>query len=234
MTRTALDIIKVSLGALGEVDFGAALSSDDCLNMMNMMLNSWGADGLNVRAQTKDSLSIAASASSYTIGIGAILNTAKPLRIISGYIRDSNSIDTPLTLIGRQRYDAYSDKTTTGTPRVLFYDPGASQQATQAGTIFLYPIADVAYTLVLESEKMLSEIATLQADMTFELFYEEAIWSNLCFRLAPRLGKSVSHEVAKIAKDSLDALQRINAIDRIPIMDSGFPTRGGGHILTDD
>lgn len=210
MATTAIEIVQAALRLIGVYDFSGPSTSAHALKALNMMLNNWGARGVLATALTREGLSVSALAASYTIGVSQTLNTAKPIRVSSAFIRDSNNVDTTLRIIGREEFDAIPDKTASGTPAVLFYDPGVTQQTTQVGTIYLYPRASAAYTLFMESEKLFSELSTLSANMTFPLTYERAIKFNMAIELAPEHGKEVSQEVVAIARESLDAIIRAN------------------------
>lgn len=223
MATTAQNLIDGALRLLGVISAGGSPStamSNNALVSLNMMISSWGARSIVTRALVRESFSIASSAASYSIGVGQTINTAKPLVIASAFTRDSNGIDTGLDIITREQFDAFPDKDIEGLPHSLFYDPGLTQQATQIGTIYLYPEAEANRTLFLESEKQLTQIASLATALTFELYYEEALKYNLAIRLAPEYEDArLKPEVVAIAKESFDVLTRLGSRTPRALMD---------------
>lgn len=139
------DIIKYALltvQAIGQGDTPNSTQLTDCSAMLNMIVKAWQADGMPLWAIKQTSFALTAN-SSYTIGTGQTIATARPLRIYSAFTRDtSNDPDTdlPITVITRDEYNRLSAKETTGTPLQLFYDVQGG--ATAYGTIYLWPKPD--------------------------------------------------------------------------------------------
>jgi hypothetical protein len=230
MPSTALELIKDAQRILGTP---ARVNTQDALRALNMMLDNWAVNGVVATAQTRSSASIAAGSASYTIGSGQTINATKPQRIISAFLRDSDNTDTALSMVEREQYDSISTKSTTGVPDRLFYDPGVTQQATQVGTIYLYPVPSSAYTLFMEAELPFTQIATFTAGMTFPSYYERAIKFGLAIELAPESQVEPSDTVIALATAALKTLKDNNF--RNAIMDSRPVRRGGAtNILTDD
>lgn len=230
---TAQDIIVEALLDLGIVAEGETPTSaqmNSGFNKLNIMLDSWAARNLLTTAETEESFSLVGGIGTYTIGPSVAAPnfiTGKPLQILSAYIHDGYGNDTPVNIITREEYNLFELKTNQGTPRNLFYDPGATQQASQIGTIKLYLVPDstIAYALVIVTEKSFTEFASLTSLITFPPAYKKAFITNLEIEMAPQYGKSISPETAKAASDSLEIIETINSANKTMVMDTGLPSR---------
>lgn len=218
MNLTAQDFIVDALSLIGATQMDQtppAWEMNKALRALNHMLNAWSAQKLMVRAMTQENLTLTASKGSYTVGASASLdwNTAKPLFIDSAFIRDGSD-DHPLTIIEKSRYSAFSDKTLTGMPDYLAYDPGAAQQSTQTGTIYLYYEPSEAYVLYINSQKFLTEFSALTTTFTFEPQYGEAIKYNLAIRLWPfyrKPGELIPPSITAPAADGVRIIKALNS-----------------------
>jgi hypothetical protein len=146
-TRDAL--IKYALlqiGAIGEGDTPNATQLTDGAYMLNLVVKHLQAkEGMPLWARKQTSFSLTAS-SSFTIGVGATVNTPRPIRIYSAFIRDTSATpdsDVKLHLLTRSEYDQLSSKEQTGSPSCFFYEP-AGAQGSVSGTIYLWPKPDSA------------------------------------------------------------------------------------------
>lgn len=222
------DLLIEAMSLVGAISIDEVPTSPElnsCLRSANMMLDSWSAQRLMIRAVTREPFPLTGGVYSYQIGTGATFNTGKPIEINSAFIRDANGYDTPLEIIEQDQYDGYTDKTVaSGRPLALCYNPGKSQQATQAGTIFIYYIPDTSYTLFIENQKYLTEFVNLTDVVSFEPAYFEAIAYNLAGRIWPKFhqsGTPVPAEVAGIARTSKRTIENMNS--RPAIMGTDLP-----------
>lgn len=239
MDLTAQDFIIDALSLIGATQMDQtppAWEMNKALRALNHMLNTWSSEKLMVRAMTKENFTLAVGTASYTIGSGATFDTAKPIKIDSAYIQDASGYDHPLDVIEMTQYNGYRDKTSQGMPDYLAYDPGASQQATQTGTIYLWYTPDKAYTLYISSQKFLTEFTALTTEFTFEPQYGEAIKYNLATRLWRFYRKpteNIPADIVGIATSTKRNIKAINATQpkcRIDIPGSG----GTYNIYTDE
>lgn len=240
---SANDIISASLRKLGVLAVEAgetptAAAATAGLDDLNMMLKSWATRRLVARALTLlGPFTLVAADRDYTIAAsGGNFTAACPLSVLSAYYRDPDDYDYPLRILTREEYDGYHDKAvTTGAPDALFFDPGATQQATRTGTIYVYPVPDSAdtYKLYIEALVSLTSFAALTTVYTLPDEYLEAIVYNLAVRLAPDYGRATPAEVAAIAKVSFDNICRLNAPRFVRSVDMpGCEGSGGGNIYT--
>jgi len=214
------------IGALGPGEAPEAHEIADGLSALNRMLNLWSAKRLMVYVTTQDSHALTEGTASYTIGSGATIATTRPMKILSGFVRDSNGVDTPLNIRSIEDYNGFAQKTLTGPPEVLAYRPGYT-----TGTIYLYPAPGSGYTLYIESHKPLGELATATTEFTFPGEYEEAVIYNLAVRLAADYGRPLTGEIAAIAADSYKTVRDMNA-PPVPNAGNDIPrsTTGGQYM----
>jgi hypothetical protein len=238
MTITATDIITQALRKLGVFEPSAADLSRG-LDALNVMLKSWSGRSLLTTAEVQESFVLTGGKASYTLGAAAgtpDFTTVKPISISSGFIRDQNNTDYPISIISREEYNSFVSKSDTGLPENVFYDPGIAQQANQLGTFYLYltPDSTNTYTLYLAAEKPFTIFASLTDTYTFPDIYERAMIYNVAIELAPEYGKQLHPEVIASADESLDIIEAINSSNKRTIVDLGLPgtSRRVGNILT--
>jgi hypothetical protein len=241
-TSTSLDIIKKSLqkiGVLAEGEEATAPQANDALDALNNMLDSWAARSLLTTAQIRESFTLTADKRTYTIGSGGDFDTSKPFEIASAFVRDSNNIDYGIDVVGREVYDSYTSKaltTYTTRPTNLFYDPGATQQATQLGTIYIYPTPDgtTTYTLFLESEKPFTQFTDLTSTITFPPSYKRAMIYNLAIEIAPDYGRPITPSVSSLAHESMRIIENVNARNNKFVAAMDFPGRQRNYNIYSD
>jgi hypothetical protein len=234
------DVIFLAASKCGVVRMNEQLAPHELLRGMqvaNIMLGEWSAESCMLRSTTPDSHALTGGTGSYTIGIGATINTAKPIKILNAIIRDSNNVDTPVDIVPINVYFGIGDKTVQARPVVLYYDPGVTQQVTQTGTIYLSPIPDssTSYTLVIESEKLLTEFTSLVAQITMEPMYYAALVNGLAARLfrhyhSPKV--SIPVDIAEEADTSKRRVMTINSSPIVMVVDVPGTQRGEYDINT--
>jgi len=223
---TAADLIKLSLSDLSRRGAGETPSDDDyadCLATLNAMLDSWSADGIVIPYHTVDTLTLAASASSYTIGSGATLDTARPVEIMTALIRRGGH-DYPMGTMTRRQYDALADKTAEAIPGRYYFEP-----AYPLSTIYFESRPSVDDILEIASIKPLSAFATTATDISLPEGYERALRFNLAIDIAGMygLGNKIPQTVVKGAQDSLGKISKRNFINRIPTLEVDNALRAG-------
>ena len=221
MILTALDIIVASMKLVNAIAIDEAPTLSEqatCLQVLNIMIDSWSASNLMIRSTTLDQLALVPKKFQYTIGIGGDFNTTKPISISTAFLRDATNIDTPFAMLNQMEYNSLVDKDIAVTrPDSLYYDPGFTQSATpSSGTIYLYPIPDASsvYTLFLESFKYLTEFTSVTDTVTFEPAYYEALVYNLAmriFRMFHSSAVAVPNDIVVMARESKRIVERMNS-----------------------
>ncbi len=219
---TASDLIKGSLRLLGVIASGetpSAADTADGLTALNEMIESWSTEGLIVPTVTKEELSWASGNASRTWGSGGNFSTARPLRLLNAAIL-SGGVEYPLKVLTPQEWADTAQKTLTSTiPTRVYLDPTMT-----TATVYLWPVPSATVTFVPYSEKPLTAFALSSTTFTFPPGYYRALRYNLAIEIATEYGKAVSAEVAKIAGDSKEIIQRANI--KPLYLDASEPSRG--------
>ncbi len=216
MNLTVLELLKAALRPCGVLRKGEELPNDeaqDALQAANFLLNEWSTSPLMVLGTVMQSFPITSASGAYTIGVGANFNTSKPTEITDAFVRDASGVDFGVDVVGLDLWNSYQDKSlATGRPVALFYDPGATQQATDTGTVNLYPLPDAAYTLFLGGQKPLTEFAALADTVTLQTAYHGMVKWSLCEDMWPEYHENEGPPlwIAQRAKVSRDVVRRMN------------------------
>lgn len=215
---TAQEVIKASLRLIGAIATGetpTAAEIGDGLEALNIMLGSWSDERLMVHVITEDTQALTSGTASYSIGTGGAMDTKRPIKIQSAFIREGDR-DYHLRIRGEAEYNAISQKADTGTPNLLYYSPGWT-----TGTIYLHPTPGSGLTLYLYSLKMFAAkgggdlVTAITSTVSFPPGYIRAIKYNLAIELAPEYGKSVPPAVLLGAVESKGSIKRINAANQV-------------------
>ncbi len=222
---TAAELIRSSLRLIQELAPGQTQHADDdndALFVLNSMLDGWSIDRLNIYHIKRSDHTLVANQSSYTIGTGGNFNVARPVRIDNaGIILDDGS-EKPLSILDPDEYAMVWQKTfATPIPWGLYCDyqhPLAS--------LFLVPVASVAYGLALYSWQVLSSIASVATTISFPPGYADAIRYNLAVRLAPEWGRVLRPDVKDLAVETRAKIQMLNAPAPIMRVDPAYALGG--------
>lgn len=207
---TVSDLIKGSLRLIGAIAQGETPSSNasaDALSALNDMLESWSNDGFLIYHQVIESLTLTASTASYTIGSSGAFNTTRPVRIANALVKQSGSNDEiPIRIYNEDEWAQISDKTLTSIlPHGIYYDPNFA-----LGLIYVWPVPSATASLILYSDKPLSNFSLIADTVSLPPGYKEAMRYNLAVRLAPEYGRPISQDIAMLASESKAAIMRTN------------------------
>jgi len=112
---------------------------------LNLLLAEWSNRGLNLWTIQKQTAALAADTTSLTgtalFGSGAD-DASQIVEITDLVIRDSDNNEYSCSPIGRSTYLNYTVKTSGGRPTQYYFEKTINP------TLYLYPAADVAYTVV--------------------------------------------------------------------------------------
>lgn len=210
---TAQQLIDKTLRLLGIVATGetpATAERDDALIILNEMIETWNTERLTIFVVERNaSLTLTANQASHTIGSGGQLAVTRPLKIENaGYKAAGSDIEDPLKILTLEEWQLISDKTQTGKPSCLYYEP---DYATARGDVFLWPIQNEAGTLVLYLWQQLSSALTLATTLAYPPGYERALRYNLALELAPEYGMPVPPLIYEHAKESKAKIQALNS-----------------------
>lgn len=194
------------LGKLNSGESATSLESADALIALNAMLDSWRNDKLMCYSMQDESVTLAATNNTRTIGPTGNLVTTRPVEIQSAYIIYS-STSSPVKILTDDEWAYLPDKTSTSTyPDRLNYKP-----AMPDGTLYLYPVPNASSVLHLITRTPVLAFATVGTTVTLPPGWEEAIDANLAIALAPEFKTEPSQVVIRMAQLSLAAIKRVNS-----------------------
>lgn len=179
------------IGVTAQGDTPSATQTSEAAIALEHMVKNWMADGMPLWGLSKTSFSLVASTASYSVGVSQTINIGKPLRIIQAFLRNTSSnVDTPMRLITRDEYWRLGNKTSTGLPVQLYYDP---QRAT--GTVYLYPTPDStaasSYQVHFVYHRPYEDFDSSTNEPDFPQEWFEALAYGLAARLAAEYGISI-------------------------------------------
>ena len=216
MATTAGDQINGALrllGILAEGEVPSAETSQDALNALNQMIDSWNTERLSV-FNTQDQVFIwQPGLLTQTLGpTGDFVGNRPVLLDDSTYFKDPQSgISFGIKFINQQQYDGIAVKTVTSTyPQVMWINMEYPNI-----TMTIYPKPTKALEWHFISVEELSQPATLDTNLAFPPGYLRAFRYNLACELAPEFGVEPSPTVQRIAMASKRNLKRINNPDDI-------------------
>lgn len=236
MATTVGEIIRSSLRKIGVLAAGEALppeEGDDALNVFRQMIDSWALETLLIPVVGVVTHTLVQGQPEYTIGIYPEpkpdplplnhIETARPEKIISAFIRDAAGTDYPQKAIATKAYTRISRKTNEARPSSFYMREGWP-----LNTILFESVPYASEVLHLEVMQPLSGIlpaANLQEAINLPPGYEKALIFNLCLDLADEWGKEVSRTVAVQAVEQKKWIKRANYRPLVLSMDKSLVSR---------
>lgn len=200
------DIIKGALRKIGVVAQGEVPTIDQVTEAsfaLNLMVKAWEPDGMPLWALRTTPIPLTAGINSYSIGTGKTVNTDKPLRVIQAWNRDSISkVDIPMRIITKQEYSILGNKTTSGNPIQIYYEP-----LSDYGNLYVFPTpstVDATNNQVYITYQRPYEdfnIATDTPDFPQEWY--NAVVYGLAVQLAPEYGVPIDQRQV-LSREALD------------------------------
>ena len=216
---TAGDIINGSLrllGVLAEGEVPSAETSQDALNAMNQMLDSWSTERLAVFSTQDQVFTWPSGLISRTLGPSGDFIGNRPILLDdSTYFKDPGTgVSYGIKIINQQQYDGIAVKTVTSTfPQVIWLNMNYPNIEMY---VYPRPLRDLEWHFISVDE--LSQPATLATVLSFPPGYLRAFRYCLACEMAPEFGVEPSPQVMRIAMTSKRDLKRINNPDDIMSM----------------
>jgi len=235
------DIFYLALRALSVTQgAGQAPSADelnDCLLVLNNMLDAWRADRLTIYHVERTVVNLVSGQQAYTIGPGGDFNLPRPLWIQDAGVISNNNPAQPLELpMALLNDDEWAGVTVKNVPSALswylYYDYGFD--ANGRGTMQVWPIPNVSniqMALYLPTP-MTSNFASVTSTISLPPAYERAIRYNLAVELAPMFAKRgaiLSPVVVEMATRSYADIERANK--RLVFLEVDHALQGGQNRL---
>jgi hypothetical protein len=216
MTTTAGDQINGALrllGVLAEGETPSAATSQDALNALNQMIDSWNTERLAVFSTQDQVFSWLPGFISRTLGpTGDFVGNRPILLDDSTYFKDpASGISYGIKIINQQQYDGIAVKTVTSTyPQVIWINMSYPDIE-----MYVYPVPTKVLEWHFVSVEELTQPALLSTALSFPPGYLRAFRYNLACEFAPEFGIEPSPTVSRIAMASKRNLKRINNPDDI-------------------
>lgn len=187
-TWTGTELLKQARYANGSLGDGVTMTADEVatdLIALNMLLATWDID---YYAAVTEAFTLTANTAAYTwkLTTGDI-TTDRPVDLLDQTYILRGDISYPVRLITSAVYQAIGNKTVTGMPELIFFDP-----MMPAANLHLYPVPDAADVIYLTSLKALAEITDATAEIALHQDMVGALKWNLAVELAPNYGVPVT------------------------------------------
>jgi hypothetical protein len=216
MATTAGDQINGALrllGILAEGETPSAETSQDALDALNQMIDSWNTERLSVFSTQDQVFSWPPNVLSRTLGpTGDFVGNRPVLLEDSSYFKDpSSGISYGIKFINQQQYNGIAVKTVTSTyPQVIWVNMTYPDVE-----MYVYPKPTKVLEWHFVSVEEITQPATLATNLHFPPGYLRAFKYNLACEIAPEFGVEPSPTVSRIAMTSKRNLKRINNPDDI-------------------
>ncbi|MCK5601085.1 hypothetical protein KAR91_04395 [Candidatus Pacearchaeota archaeon] len=226
---TARELIKASLRICQVIGHGESVDGEseetDSFTALNSLIASLSTKRLMIHEIVSETHTLVASTTTYTIGSGGDIDTLRPARIVDAFIRDSLNVDHSIEIIGQERYNDISVKSSEGRPHLLFYDTEYP-----LGKINLYFTPDAAETLHFDSWKPLSQIAAVTDSFVLPLEYERFLKTQVAIDIAPEFGMKLDQRIYEIRDEARDGIKSLNT-EPVPLvkLDNALINKGRGY-----
>lgn len=199
-------------GILGVGQSALAEDINDAFTDLNDMIAQWRTKRwLVYRLETLSKVSTGAL--SYTVGTGGDINTLRPDRIESAFVRlintpSPNQVDYPLQILdAREDYNRIALKNFSSFPDYIFYDSNYP-----LGRIYVWPVplANI-YEIFISVKQPIEQFTSLAQDINLPPEYMAALKFNLAVRLlAGYPGIAPTPQLLGLAEDSLNVIRQSN------------------------
>jgi hypothetical protein len=203
---TAGDLINRAAKVAGLTFKGESLSADEAaeaLATMNAMLDHWSNDDFITFSRVRESFTTTGGVAAYTMGVGGMFNTARPIDITAMFIR-IGTIDYPIEQTSNYEYETEIPNKSLPSPIPRYFNYSNEYPLT---TITLYPVPSAAYSLFIISNKPLGTYTSLTDTVSLPVGVERAIVYNLANELSIIYGQPTNPSVMQIAKETLGGIK---------------------------
>ena len=201
------------LGVLAEGETPSAATSQDALNALNQMIDSWGTEKLSTFTTQEQVFSWLPGLISQTLGPSGDFVGDRPVLMDDAtyFVDASTGISYGIKIINQQQYDGIAVKTVTSTfPQVMWINTNYPNI-----DMHIYPVPTKVLEWHFISAAQLTQPATLSTELYFPPGYLRAFRYNLACEFAPEFGVEPPPTVARIAMTSKRDIKRINNPDDI-------------------
>lgn len=185
-STSAIVVIKGALRLVGAISQGEEptdAQKAEAMEALNMMVKALAVKGLPLWAISNIQVPTIQGTATYTIGLGMTVNVPKPLKVYQAFYSRGN-VDVPLRIITRDEYERLGNKTSQGTPAMLYYEPLLNN-----GVVHLFPVPDALVPpITIIGQHHIDDFDTEADEPDFPQEWFEALKYNLATRLAGEYG----------------------------------------------
>lgn len=211
ITTTARQIAEAALKTLGVLGDGRTLSAEegtDALERLNQLVDALGTQRQTIYTITRATYPLIANTGTYTLGVGADFDQARPLWIASaGYLSPGSSPaqETKIPVISDQQYQLEVIKgLTSAEPTWVYYNP---TNTTGWGTLTYWPIPNQNLTVVLYMPTAVDQFPNWTTETLLPPGWARMFRYNLAVELIPEYGQ-VDPRIAQLVVQQADATLR--------------------------
>lgn len=228
--QALIQTILRTIGVLASGQTPSANDANDCLAIVNRMIDSWRIERLMIPVVQRVSHPLSVGVSSYSLGSGGDIAYARPNRLYqASYL--SNGFEQPIPVLqtAKEWQELVPQKTLTGTlPQLVYYDP-----TFPLGTVYPWPILSAGtVSLILYLPIPLSGGLALATTYEFPPGYDVAIITNGAMASCPEFRKQLDPVLAQQAVDAKAAIKSANIIPLDMAVDAALLGRGYYNIYT--
>lgn len=184
-------LVNAALRKLSVLSGGSTPESFETSNAteaLQAMLLGFQTEGMPIWAMNSYTFPTVASVGSYTIGVGATLNTPMPLKIVQAWRSTDMQANIPMNIYTNYNYNLLPQTAGPSTPVNLTYQPGEGSLSSY-GTIQLWPLPMNASNIItIRYQRPFADMVNLTDEVDFPRYWYEAIIYGLAARLAPEYG----------------------------------------------
>ena|SRR5690348_2697986 len=213
---TAQDVINSALRKIGALATGESPTTDesnDSLEVLNDMIDSWNAQRLAIYAVARSVFPLVSGTQVYTLGTGGTFNMARPAKIERmSVVTQANStqpLELPIHYMTVGEWQQTPVKNVASTFPFEVWD----DQAFPKRNLTFWPTPqDPNVQAAIYAWSPLSSFADLVTDYTFPPAYARAIRANLAVELAPEFQvQQLNPLVVQLAVSSLATIKSLNS-----------------------
>ncbi len=220
---TAQTIIEGAWTKVGVRVFGAAQWAEG-LSGLNTLLDTWSNEKLLIVSMVSENFPLVASQREYTIGSSGDFDTARPIKIVSAYIRSSDGFDSTVTVFSKKEYDELPNKTNEGEPGKLAY-----VNEFPLGKIYFNSTPTTTDSLYIDSWKPFAEFAAKEDNVVFPPGYKALMEYNLAVELGSNNDRNIPKNVFFKAAETKNNIMAVNSTPiRLAKFDSALVRGWGG------
>jgi len=184
-----LTIIKGALRLVGAISQGetpTTTQTSEAMEALNMMTKSLAAKGLPLWVISNVVITTVQGTASYNVGPSQTVDVPKPLKVQQAFYT-KNSVDVPMRVITRDEYERLGNKTSQGTPAMVYYEP-----LRDYGVVHLFPVPDSQIpTVTIIGQHHMQDFSTSADNPDFPQEWFETLKYSLAVRLAGEYGLNI-------------------------------------------